>query len=96
MNSTPGQRLINAANEEREKWRAPGSEAPVSARMIERIARSLCSARCAYRGVTPCWSSHTDRADAMEWPNPHCNDPGCHSMAADVYADVVPGSGRRR
>lgn len=68
----------------------PGSETPSPERMIDSIARAICSSTCAYRGVTPCWSVHTSRHDAMEWPNPFCDAPGCHAIAADVYAQIIP------
>lgn len=70
-----------------------GTETSVATRTIDRIARSICAANCAYRGITPCWSIHTQRADAQEWPNPNCNEPGCHSIATDVYMDM-PGKAR--
>lgn len=69
---------------------APGSETSADLRMIDAIARSICSSNCAYRGVTPCWSQFTHRPDALEWPNPFCNEPGCLSIATDVYEAVVP------
>lgn len=58
------------------------------AEMRERIERAMCSERCAQRGVTPCWSSHTDRPDAMEWPNPFCELPGCHDLARAVMDEI--------
>lgn len=89
--SSHGKRLIKSAKEMRE----PGFESSAAIRTIDTIARAICSANCAYRGVTPCWSVHTDRSDAMEWPNPLCNEPGCHSIATDVYQQVTPGRGKR-
>lgn len=72
----------------------PAKKPPLTAApTIDRIARALCTSTCAYHGKPPCWSVHNLSEDAMEWPNPFCADPGCHSLATDVYLDVVP---RRR
>lgn len=72
----------------------PGFETPAAERMVDAIARAVCSTNCAYRGVTPCWSVHTHREDAQEWPNPNCSEPGCLAIATEVYLAVVP-RGRR-
>ncbi len=73
----------------------PGFEAPAAMRTIDAMARAICSSNCAYRGVAPCWSIWTDRADAMEWPNPNCDAPGCFQTAIDVYQAIVPGRRKR-
>lgn len=39
------------------------------------IARAICSAKCGYRGERACWSL------PGAWPNPECDDPGCHVEA---------------
>lgn len=49
----------------------------------ETIARALCSEKCAFMGEPPCW-----QGDGAAWPNPACDDPGCHSEAAAVEAAV--------
>lgn len=48
---------------------------------VDRVARRLCTERCAELGLAPCWSPHTERPNALEWPNPFCEKPNCHAMA---------------
>jgi hypothetical protein len=66
-------------------------QAPVDLRktdMIDSIARAICSSNCEAHNMTPCWSFHTDRPDAMEWPNPFCDHPGCIATAKRVYQEI--------
>lgn len=60
----------------------------------DKIAKAICTETCAFKGEPPCWSIHTDRPDgegkypAMEWPNPYCDEPGCHALAEAVIAAI--------
>lgn len=56
--------------------------------LVDTIAMTICSSTCAARGVTPCWSPLTDRPDAMEWPNPFCDNPGCSTVAERIYQEI--------
>ena len=47
----------------------------------ERMARALCQERCAFMGEPPCWEVAPD-----DWPNPHCDEPGCQALAAAALA----------
>ena len=47
----------------------------------ERMARALCQERCAFMGEPPCWEVASD-----DWPNPHCDEPGCAALAAAALA----------
>ena len=44
----------------------------------EKIARAICREQCAFRGEPPCWQV------SGEWPNPNCDEPGCHALADAV------------
>jgi hypothetical protein len=43
---------------------------------FDRAVRATCAESCAYRGEPPCWKVCPD-----EWPNPHCDEPGCKWLA---------------
>ena len=47
----------------------------------DKIAKAICREQCAYHGEPPCWT-----VDGAEWPNPHCNDPGCVALAIAAKA----------
>jgi hypothetical protein len=53
----------------------------IVAEYVDRLARRLCTERCAAEGKPPCWSEYTEREDAQEWPNPHCVRLNCHRLA---------------
>lgn len=44
----------------------------------DKIARVICQEQCAFRGEPPCWQV------SGEWPNPNCDEPGCHALADAV------------
>ncbi len=44
----------------------------------DKIARAICAEQCAFIGEPPC---HTLPGP---WPNPECNEPGCHALAQAV------------
>lgn len=56
-----------------------------AAPMLDRIERAICRERCAFMGEPPCWDGPF--ADDP-WPNPNCDDPGCHALALAVASDV--------
>jgi hypothetical protein len=43
-------------------------------------ARAICAERCAFMGEPACWEV------AGEWPNPACDEPGCHALALAAVA----------
>lgn len=56
---------------------------------LDTIRRAICREKCAYRGEPPCFSEifhHGDPHQPAEWPNPHCDEPGCDAEAAAVEA----------
>lgn len=54
---------------------------------IERIAKRICSETCAAKGIVACFSHQCHREDAMEWPNPFCDKPGCHALALAIMEE---------
>jgi len=42
---------------------------------LDRTARAICAEQCAFMGEPPCHKL------PGPWPNPECNDPGCHALA---------------
>lgn len=50
---------------------------------VEQIARAICREACAFMGEQPCFS-----VEGEPWPNPDCNEPGCHALAAAVAEDL--------
>lgn len=48
----------------------------------ETIARALCREQCAFRGEPPCFLVEDNQGDPLPWPNPNCDEPGCHALAA--------------
>jgi hypothetical protein len=52
--------------------------------MIDKIAKTICRERCAFFGERPCFMVHDDAGLAMRWPNPNCDEPGCHALAAAI------------
>ena len=49
----------------------------------EIIARAKCRERCAFMGEPPCWGV------TEEWPNPNCDEPGCHAEADAILAALA-------
>ena len=52
--------------------------------VVDRIARAICREQCAFMGEQPCWEVWG------EWPNPDCDEPGCHALAKAVHAIAEP------
>lgn len=51
---------------------------------LERVARAICAEKCAFMGEPPCYTVEG------EWPNPNCQDPGCHAEAQAAIAAIEP------
>ena len=51
---------------------------------LERVARAICAEKCAFMGEPPCYSVEG------EWPNPNCQEPGCHAEAQAAIAALEP------
>ena len=55
------------------------------------LAQAICREKCAFYGEPPCW-----RIAPEDWPNPHCDEPGCDALAAAAraagYRHVPAGS----
>lgn len=47
------------------------------------IELAICQESCAFRGEPPCWRIVPD-----DWPNPECDEPRCHALAASVIASL--------
>ena len=60
------------------------TDLPTLTALRERIARAICAESCAFLGEQPCW-----KADGEPWPNPNCDEPGCHALADAAYAVIV-------
>lgn len=61
---------------------------PTQTALLDRIERAICRERCAFMGEPPCW----DSAFADEpWPNPNCDNPGCHALAQAACAEIKNG-----
>ena len=54
-----------------------------SADKLDAVARAICQERCAFYGEPPCWEVAPE-----DWPNPCCDDPGCHALA-QVAAEAL-------
>ncbi|MBU8540793.1 hypothetical protein [Falsiroseomonas tokyonensis] len=48
---------------------------------IAAVTRAICRERCAFMGEPPCFEVCGDDGEALPWPNPQCDDPGCEAMA---------------
>lgn len=48
---------------------------------VEAVARAICAEKCAVYGEPPCHQVVPD-----EWPNPNCDEPGCHTYARVAIA----------
>jgi hypothetical protein len=55
----------------------------------DKIARAICREKCAFYGDPPCFLLEDDDGSAAEWPNPYCDEPGCHALAAAVVASLA-------
>ena len=52
-------------------------------------ARAICSAKCGYRGERACWWL------PGAWPNPECDEPGCHAEARAVLSALPAPAAER-
>lgn len=50
----------------------------------EKVARAICAEKCAFMGEPPCYTVEG------EWPNPNCQEPGCHAEAQAAIAALEP------
>jgi hypothetical protein len=57
---------------------------------LDTIARALCREKCAFMGESPCFEVCGDNGEQLPWPNPNCNEPGCHAEAEAVLAALSP------
>lgn len=55
----------------------------------ETVARAICREQCAYYGDPPCF-----KVDDAEWPNPNCDEPGCHALADAALAALGTGAAK--
>jgi hypothetical protein len=53
---------------------------------VDAIERAICAEHCAFFGEPPCWQVTDDHGEALLWPNPDCDEPGCHSLAQAAAA----------
>jgi hypothetical protein len=51
---------------------------------FDNVHRAICRESCAFRGEPPCWQI------SDEWPNPHCDEPGCEALAKAAVAAAPP------
>ena len=49
---------------------------------VERVARAICRENCAFVGEKPCFEVEG------AWPNPNCQEPGCHAQATAALAAI--------
>lgn len=56
---------------------------------IEAVARAICREQCAFFGEPPCFENGI-------WPQPDCNEPGCHALAVAAHRAIktVKGAGK--
>lgn len=52
----------------------------------DRIARAICREKCAFYGDPPCFNVTGIMGEPLPWPNPNCDEPGCHALALAVAA----------
>jgi hypothetical protein len=57
----------------------------------EEIARAICRETCAFMGEPPCFDVRGDQGEVLPWPNPNCDEPGCHALAEAVAAILNTG-----
>lgn len=57
------------------------------AERIDGMARAICAEKCAFYGEPPCYR-------IGDWPNEHCDEPGCPSLAAAVAAHLARAQDR--
>ena len=53
---------------------------------VDVAARAICQEQCAMYGEPACW-----RIDPDEWPNPECDEPGCHALAQAAVSAMIAG-----
>lgn len=49
---------------------------------IEIVAKAICRENCAFIGEKPCFEVEGT------WPNPNCQEPGCHAQARAAIAAI--------
>ncbi|HRP26378.1 hypothetical protein [Thauera sp.] len=59
----------------------------------EALARAICRETCAYRGEPPCFLVEDGDGKPLPWPNPDCDEPGCHALAAAAVLAINDRSG---
>jgi hypothetical protein len=70
---------MGAAEKSTERQGAAQSE-------IDRIARAICREQCAFYGEHACYTLCDDQGKELPWPNPNCDEPGCHALAMAAHA----------
>lgn len=48
---------------------------------VEAAARAICAEQSAFMGEPACWAVKGADGCELPWPNPGCNEPGCHAVA---------------
>lgn len=75
-------------DEEREEDAPVFSDLPVAAppeptdAEVEAAARAICAEQSAFMGEPACWAVKGADGCELPWPNPGCNEPGCHAVAS--------------
>jgi hypothetical protein len=65
------------------RWSEVMTDFPTPTTLREQLARAICAESCAFRGEPPCW-----KAEGEPWPNPNCDEPGCHALADAARAAI--------
>lgn len=48
---------------------------------VDCAARAICRETCAFMGEPACFDVTGDDGAPLPWPNPNCDEPGCHALA---------------
>ena len=59
----------------------------------EAAARAICQERCAFMGEPACWQVSGGAGSELPWPNPDCDEPGCHALAAAAVKAMEAADG---
>lgn len=56
--------------------------------LTETLHRAICREKCAMYGEPPCFelTAADDVGTPLPWPNPDCDEPGCHALAIAAFA----------
>lgn len=54
----------------------PQTTARLTDDQFDAMHRAICQETCAFMGEPACW-----QVVPNEWPNPNCDEPGCHALA---------------